>query len=129
MGWQLSGNLPLECGDMISLQTTLPTNKQISVSAGEGTVVIGEETFAIKQDGRYLSTLLLPLDHSENSPGIRFPALRVFGIIDTHVGTTQSAYEGGYDGRQNKSCGASNRATSDSHHHQAMVGSGRQVVL
>ena len=34
MGWRLSGNLPLEPGDICSLTMTLPTNKQISLAAG-----------------------------------------------------------------------------------------------
>jgi hypothetical protein len=33
-GWRLSGNLPLERGDVCSLRVTLPTNKPITVAAG-----------------------------------------------------------------------------------------------
>lgn len=34
MGWRLSGNLPLERGDVCSLNVMLPTKKQVSVAAG-----------------------------------------------------------------------------------------------
>jgi len=43
MGWRLSGNLPLERGDVCSLRMTLPTNKPISVAAGIVRWVKGEE--------------------------------------------------------------------------------------
>lgn len=43
MGWRLSGNLPLECGDVCSLNMVLPTNKQISVAAGIVRWVRGED--------------------------------------------------------------------------------------
>lgn len=43
MGWRFSGNLPLEHGDVCSLKLTLPTNKQISVTAGIVRWVRGEE--------------------------------------------------------------------------------------
>lgn len=52
----------------------------VIASAAEGTIVIGEETFALKQDGQYLGTVLFPLNHPEVSPGMRIPALRVFGV-------------------------------------------------
>jgi len=42
-GWRVSGNLPLERGDVCSLKMTLPTNKQISVAAGIVRWVRGEE--------------------------------------------------------------------------------------
>jgi hypothetical protein len=43
MGWRVSGDLPLERGDVCSLKMTLPTNKQISVSPGIVRWVRGEE--------------------------------------------------------------------------------------
>jgi len=43
MGWRLSGNLPLRRGDVCSLKMILPTNKQISVSAGIVRWVRGDE--------------------------------------------------------------------------------------
>jgi len=43
MGWRLSGNLPLKPGDVCSFNMTLPTNKQISVTAGIVRWVMGEE--------------------------------------------------------------------------------------
>ncbi|MHC9064018.1 PilZ domain-containing protein [Nitrospira sp. CMX1] len=33
-GWRLSGDLPLQRGDVCSLRVKLPTNKQLSISAG-----------------------------------------------------------------------------------------------
>jgi PilZ domain len=42
-GWRLSGNLPLERGDVCSLKMTLPTHKQVSVAAGIVRWVRGEE--------------------------------------------------------------------------------------
>ncbi len=43
MGWRLSGDLPLEPGDICSLTMTLPTNKPISLAAGIVRWVRGQE--------------------------------------------------------------------------------------
>jgi hypothetical protein len=43
MGWRISGNIPLERGDVCSLQLILPTKKQVSVSAAIVRWVRGEE--------------------------------------------------------------------------------------
>ncbi len=42
-GWRLSGNLPLEPGDICSLIVILPTNTPVSVSAAIVRWVRGEE--------------------------------------------------------------------------------------
>ena len=42
-GWRLSGNLPLEPGDICSMTVMLSTNKHISVSAGIVRWVRGED--------------------------------------------------------------------------------------
>lgn len=42
-GWRLSGNLPLECGDICSLTVGLPTNTSVSVAAGIVRWVRGQE--------------------------------------------------------------------------------------
>ena len=42
-GWRLSGNLPLEPGDICSLTVMLPTNTPVSVSAAIVRWVRGEE--------------------------------------------------------------------------------------
>jgi hypothetical protein len=33
-GWWMSGNLPLQCGDVCSFQVVLPTRERVSVAAG-----------------------------------------------------------------------------------------------
>ena len=43
MGWRLSGSLPLQRGDVCSLNVILPTNKRVSVAAGIVRWVRGEE--------------------------------------------------------------------------------------
>ncbi|MDH4085282.1 MAG: PilZ domain-containing protein [Nitrospira sp.] len=43
MGWRLSGTLPLKPGDVCSLNMTLPTNKQLAVTAGIVRWVCGED--------------------------------------------------------------------------------------
>ena len=42
-GWRLSGNLPLTCGDVCSLNVELPTYKPITVAAGIVRWVRGED--------------------------------------------------------------------------------------
>ena len=42
-GWRLSGDLPLEIGDICSLSMTPPTNQPIAVLAGVGRWVRGEK--------------------------------------------------------------------------------------
>lgn len=42
-GWRMSGTLPLHCGDVCTLRAVLPTQKQISVTAGIVRWVRGED--------------------------------------------------------------------------------------
>ncbi|MDH4079791.1 MAG: PilZ domain-containing protein [Nitrospira sp.] len=42
-GWRMSGDVPLQCGDVCSLNVILPTNKPVSVAAGIVRWVKGEE--------------------------------------------------------------------------------------
>lgn len=56
MGWRVSGALPLERGDVCTLNVMLPTNKQVSVAAGIVRWVRGQdygiETLVIDEEAQ-----------------------------------------------------------------------------